>query len=418
VSALCQIGDTYQDSGDYDKASDAYDAILKDYPDSFYSDYVQYQLGLTFLKSSNYDAAIMSFLALKKNYPASKLLDDAAYALGLAYFQKQDYNSSNLTFQNFQDEFKDSPLKSQALYLLGTSLYNLGKFNESIEAFKNIIRAYSQDKELVQKAEYEIADCFYQMGNEKEAMNRFSALRSRYPDSGLTAEIIWWLGEYYYRHNDLVLARRYFSSLIQDFPKSNLVADAYYVLGSTFTEGGRDQEALNNFKKVIELDRTDLAAQAAIAMADIYVKQDKPDLAIALFKETAGSYPNLANLIYPKMADLYSKIASYEEALSYYRKSLDIVPVREEAGIQFKIAEALQAQGKTQEATEEYLKTTYLYSENKDLAVKALLRVAQIYEGRDNFKEALNIYNRIITMNVEEAKYAQERADWIKTHIK
>jgi len=88
------------------------------------------------------------------------------------------------------------------------------------------------------------------------------------------------------------------------------------------------------------------------------------------------------------------------------------------ADIQFKIAEALQAQGAYPEAIEEYLKVSYLYSEGNDLAVKALLRVAAIYEDKENFKEAVNIYKRISSMNVQEAKYAKERIDWIKAHIK
>ena len=417
VATLCQIGDAYQDSLDYDKAVQTYNSILKDYPDSFYSDYVQYQLGLVLLKATKYDDAIISFLGFRKNYPNSKLLDDATYALGLAYFQREDYNSSKEIFDKFQDEFKDSHIRSEGMYLLGSSLYNLGKFAEAIEVFKNIIRTFSQDSVLIQKAEYEIADCYYQMGNESEAMARFKALRSKYPDSELTPEVMWWLGEYYYRHSDLTLARRYFSSLIQDFPNSNLVVSCYYALGSIYAEESRYQEAIDNFQKVIELGKSDLTGTAAIAIADVYVKQGKSDLALQKYKDIAGKFPNLIHLIYPKIADLYFKINDYENSIDFYRKSLDAVPVRLTADIQFKLAEVLQAQGKLPEAIEEYLKVTYLYSENNVLAVKSLLRVAQIYEGKENFKEALNIYQKIITLNVEEAKYARERIDWIKTHV-
>ncbi|MFH1413853.1 MAG: tetratricopeptide repeat protein [Candidatus Omnitrophota bacterium] len=418
ISALCQIGDTYQDSGDYKKAQETYDSILKDYPDSFYSDYVQYQLGLTLLKISNYDGAILSLLSLKNNFPNSKLLDDATYALGLAYFQRQDYNSSKDVFAGFEEEFKDSNLKPQVLYLLGTSLYNLGSYPQAIGAFKNIIRIYSQDQELVQKAEYEIADCYYQMGDEKEAMVRFEALRSKYPDSSLSDEIMWWLGEYYYRHSNLTMARRYFSSLIQDFPKSNLVNDAYYILGSSYAEDAKYEEAIKNFNKVIDAGKSDLAGQAAIAIADIYVKEDKTDLAFKEYDKVLELYPNLTNLIYPKKAELFYRLNQYDQAIDYYRKSLDLVQVRDMPKIQLHIAEVFQAQRKYSEAIEEYLKVTYLYSENDLLAIRALLRVAEIYEGKENFKEALNIYQRIIDMDAEEAKYARERINLIKTSIR
>jgi len=418
VSALCQIGDTYQDSGDYDKAEETYDRILKDYPDSFYSDYVQYQLGLSLLKASNYSGAIMAFWSLKRNYPVSKLLDDATYALGLAYFQNQDYNSSREIFAEFQEEFKESSLSPQAMYLLGTSLYNLADYSAAIEIFKKIAKVYSKDIELVQKAEYEIADCFYQLGDEKEAMKRFEVLRSKYPDSTLSAEIMWWLGEYYYRHNDLVQARRYFSSLIKDFPRSNLIVDAYYVLGSSFAEESSYSDAIKNFKKVIKFGKADLAGQAAVAIADIYVKEDKPNLAIGAYKDIIRGYPKINYLVYPKMADFFYDTDDFSQALYFYRKSLDLVPVKEMAGIQLKIADALSAQGKTTEAIEEYLKVTYLYSENSLLAVKAFLRVAQIYESKENFKEAVNIYRKVVSMEVEEAKYAQERVDWIEKYVK
>ncbi|MDD5432925.1 MAG: tetratricopeptide repeat protein [Candidatus Omnitrophica bacterium] len=418
VSALCQIGDAYQDSGDYAKAQEVYDSILKDYSDNFYSDYVQYQLGLTFLKASNYDGAILSFLNFKKNFSQSKLLDEATYALGLAYFQKQDYNSSREIFEKFQDQFKESNLKSDALYLLGTSLYNLGKYTESIEVFKNIVRLYGQNPELIQKAEYEIADCFYQMGNEKEAMERFKSLRSKYPDSSLTAEIIWWLGEYYYRHNDFMLARRYFNSLIKDFPRSSLISDAYYALGSTYIEDSKYDEAIKNFKKAVELGKPDLAAQSTIAIADCFVKKGSLDQALGEYKDVIKKFPNFSSVIYPKLAELYFNMNNYDEALNYYRNSLDIVPEKEMGVIQFKIAEVLESKGKPNEAVEEYLKATYLYPGNNSLAIKAYLRVSSIYENRENYKEAQNIYKKIVAMGVPESKYAQERLDWIKANIK
>jgi len=416
VAALCQIGDTYQDSGDYSKATATYSQILKDYPDSFYSDYVQYQLGLALLKSYNYDGALLAFQSLKNNYPNSKLLDDATYSLALTYFQREDYSSSSQVLAKFQNEFTDSNLRPQAMYLLGTSLYNLGRFLEAIEIFKNIIKQYGQDRELIQKVEYEIADCYYQMGQEKEAMSRFKLLRSKYPDSNLTAEVMWWLGEYYYRHDDQVLARRYFSSLIQDFPKSNLLPSAYYALASTYENEGLYPEAIANFNKVIASDKSDLAATAAIAIADIYARQDKFDTAIQAYQDAGGKYPNLAHLIDPKIADIYYKNNDYTQALLFYRKSLDEVPAREMANMQFRIAETLQAQGKFPEAIEEYLKVTYLYSDNNELTVKSLLRIAAIYEDRENFREAVNIYRRIAAMKVEESKYAQERIDNIEAN--
>ncbi|HTY44962.1 MAG TPA: tetratricopeptide repeat protein [Patescibacteria group bacterium] len=413
ITTLCQIGDAYQDAGDYPKAIETYDGILKDYSDSLYGDYVQYQLGLTMLKSGNYPGAILAFQSLKTNFPQSKLLDEASYALGLSYFQSEDYKASREVFERFPREFKDSKLKSQAAYLCGTSLFNLGDFPAAIEVFKEIIKNYPNDTELVQKSEYEIADCYYQTGNEKEAMARFKLLRDKYPSSTLTPEVIWWLGEYYYRHNDAEQAKQYFLSLIKDFPDSSLLPDARYALGSIYEEESDYQAALDNFNKVREQAKSDLAATALIAVADIYAKQNQMELALGTYQDVLKEYANLAHLIYPKIAESYRKIGKYDDAVAFYRKSLDLVPVKEMAHLQFKIAETREAQGKTDEAIQEYLQVTYLYPDNGDLNVRSLLRVASIYESKGNFPEALTIYQKIVAMGAPESKYAQERIDSI-----
>ncbi|MFH0790448.1 MAG: tetratricopeptide repeat protein [Candidatus Omnitrophota bacterium] len=146
--------------------------------------------------------------------------------------------------------------------------------------------------------------------------------------------------------------------------------------------------------------------------------QDKIEPALKAYKDILENYPNLASLVYPKIADIYLKIKDYEQAIGFYRKSQELVPVNEMSNIQFKIAEARQAQGKPDEAIEEYLKVAYLYSENNRLVVKSLLRVAAIYEDRDNFKEAVNIYKKIALLDAEESKYAKEKIEWIRENIK
>jgi tetratricopeptide (TPR) repeat protein len=413
IAALCLVADTYQDVGEFDKAMESYNKILKDYPDSFYSDYVQYQIGITFLKMSNYDGAILAFKALLTNFNKSKLVDDASYALGLTYFQKEDYNSSREIFKKFIDEFKDNSLRKDAMYLSGTSLYNLERFAEAIDVFKEIIRLYNDDIQIIQKSEFEIADCFYRMGNEDEAVSRFKSLRSKYPDSSLAPEVVWWLGEYYYRQGNFDLARRYFLAIIQDFPKSNLSADAYYALGSTYEQDQDYNKAIENFKKVTEIADQDLTGQATVAIGDMLVKQGDYNLALDTYQEAINKFPNLSALLFPKIADMYKKQGNYDEAIKFYRKSLEVAPLRQLDQFQFKIAESLQEQGKIDQAIEEYLRLTYLYPQDKSLVVKSLLRVAQIYEDKEKFKEADNIYDKISTMDIEEAKYAKERKEWI-----
>ncbi|MCX5699039.1 MAG: tetratricopeptide repeat protein [Candidatus Omnitrophica bacterium] len=349
INLFFQIGQAYQDGGEFVKAEETYAKIIKLYPDSSFADYAQYQLATTQFKRSDYDAAVISFRSMLKKYPQSKLLPDALYALGSAYFQQADYTRSCEIFVKFQDEFKDSPLYAQALYMLGTSFISLGRINEALSVFKDTSKLDSLDIELLQKVEYEIADCYYKLGQENEAVSRFKLLRTKYPNSKLLPNIMWWLGQYYYRSKDLNLARRYFGSLIADFPNNQLAADAFLGIGLTFSDENKFDSAVDNFRMAIKL-----AAPAQIA------------------------------------------------------------------DIRFSLAEALEANSEPEAAIQQYLLAADLYTHTSQLFARSLLRVAKLYEDKENFKEALKIYKRIIEKapSAPEAGLVQERIDWIRENTK
>ena len=105
---------------------------------------------------------------------------------------------------------------------------------------------------------------------------------------------------------------------------------------------------MDNFRKVLQLGKTDLAAQAALAIADIYVSMGNSEEGLRAYKETADNYPNLTSLTYPKIADIYFRKSNYAQALEYLRKSLDLVPAKAVPEIQFKIGEALEAGGRAE----------------------------------------------------------------------
>lgn len=378
VSMLLQIADAYKEGNESGKSEEAYIKVLKLYPDSSYADYAQYQLGSLRLHKADYDGAIIFFNSILKNYPQTKLLPDTFYALGAAYFQKADYANSLEVFSKFQNNFKDNPLRFQAAYMRASSLLNLGKPDEALPAFKDILKSDAQDTELRQKIEYEIADCFYKLGQEKEAFEQFNLLRTKYPNSKLAPDIMWWLGQYYYRLNDLVLARRYFGSLIKDFPDSRLNADAFYALGLISGSEEKFEEAVGDFKKVLELRDSDLMGQAQTGLAKVYYK-----------------------------------LQDYEKAKLYYAQSLESADVTDAADIHFNLAETLEANSEFDTAIKQYLIAADLYTQDPHLSVVAFLRAAKLYEDQENLKEALEIYKKIVGKNTPEAKFAQDRIDGI-----
>lgn len=418
ANLFLQIGDAYAAAGEYSKAEESYSEILKVYPGSPYADYAQYQIGLSQLKQGNYERAVFSFEVFFKQYPQSKILPDAVYSLGVTYFQKGDYAKCSEIFAKFKNEFRDSQLRPHAYYMLGEAYLGLAKVNEALGIFKDIPRLYPQDIELLQKAEYQIADCYYKLGQENEAASRFKILRTKYPDSKLTPDILWWLGQYHYRRNELDLARRYFAALARDYSNSNLAVDAFYVIGLSFSDEDKFEQAVDNFKKVINTGRSELKVRGKISLGDIYMRKGMADEALVLYQDTAKDNPDLAKLLFPRIAGAYYAAGDYANAKLFYSKSLDLVEDKEIANIRFSLGEVLEARGEFDPAIRQYLLAADLCTLSPELSSRSLIRAAKLYEDKEEFQEALKIYSRIAPQGAEERDFVKQRIEWIRVNAK
>ena len=379
INAICQIGDIYQDLGEFNKAIDNYEKILKDFSDNVYKDYAQYQLSLCLIKTAKFDEAISALKKLETDFPESKIKDEVGYYIGLAYFQKQDFVSAIEELNKFISLFAQSPLRREGIYLKGASLFNLKSYQEAEDVFREAIKESGQDLNFVAKCEFEIAHCLYQNKEKDDAIKKCQEIISRYPNSAIAPDVIYFLGEHYLNTAKEEVAVRYFLRLVSDYRESNLLPNTYYSLGLVYLGQDKYDEALTQFNNLLNSPNNEFKARAVLAIGDVYFK--KGDL---------------------------------ESALRQYRQALNKASPDKAAEIQFKIAQTLQENGRVDEATEEYFKTSYLYPQDKYWLLKSYLRLARIFEARENWPEAERIYSKVADMEVEEAKFARERLDWIK----
>ena len=421
VSALTQIGDAYQDIGELDKALEIYDKILKDFPDTLYTDYVQYRQGIVLLKLNKIEAATLSFQTLQSNFPQSKYLGDTKYYLGLAYFKKGDWAAAKEQLTNF---LKDLPptneFQSDAQYILGLSIFNLQDYTEAMKIFQRIVKNYPTQTSLVSNCEINIAKCFYNSSDVKEALKKFKIIAYKYPRTDTELEALLWLGDYYLKTSDFNNAITYYQQLIEYFPGSNKVNIAHFGLGQAYQEQGTLDKALSEYKLINETVDRDLYAKARLSIADIFSKEVEPDIAIDTYRKITASSPEFTRDAYIKIAETYRGEHDYENALSSYQQALksDIgLSKAKNAKIQFSIADIYETLNKSNEAIEAYFKIPYLYPEETRWAIKAYLRLARIYENAEDWENAKLVYNKIIGYGTDEVKFAQERLEWINTNV-
>jgi TolA-binding protein len=422
LSALCQIGDIYQDMGELQSAVDTYDKILKDYPDSPYTDYLQYREGIALLKMDRVEAATLIFQGLSKNFPKSRFVTDAQYYLGMAYFKKGDFVASKEQFEDLLERLpRDSEYRPELMYSLGLNLAYLKEYKKAVDVFERLKKDYPQNDELMQKADLEIGNDLSQWGKEQDAVKKFKLILYKYPKSmvGLKANL--WLGEYYLKAGKFDMARKYLNDCLKDYPDSDKTDQARYLLGLTFKNERRYDEALNEFKAILAKQKSNTAVDASLAVADILSETAKPEEAASIYQEIVAQHPEAARDAYVKLGDLYRKGSYFDKSIEAYQKAFNLASDSsqiENSQIQFKLAEAIEGGKDFNRAIETYLKIPYLYPRDTRWVVKSYLRVARIFEDKENWEEAKKIYEKISQENVEEAKFAVERLEWIKENIK
>ncbi|OGX07819.1 MAG: hypothetical protein A2Z88_08630 [Omnitrophica WOR_2 bacterium GWA2_47_8] len=421
VSALIQIGDAYQDSNNFDKAIETYDTILKNYPESVYTDYAQFRQGVALLKQEKIDTAMLSFQTLQQNFPQSKYLQEIKYYMAVGYFKKDDWKKA---LENIEEYLKTaseaSEFVAESNYILGMSLLNLGQYDRALKVFEDVAVKFPQETAILKNSQLAMAKCLYNLGREADAIKKFNEISIQYPQSDIAQEALLWLGDYYLEKSIFANAMEYYQQYIAQFPNSDRLSVVYYQLGRAHELQEQYDEALSYFAKITNPADKEVYAKAKMAIADIFSKKLDFKTAFETYQNIIATVPDYKRDTYIKMAAVFKDNQEYTKAIEAYNNAMqtDIgLSTYSNAEIQFYLADTYELFNQPEKAVEEYLKIPYLYPQAIEWVTKAHLRIARIFENSERWDEAKAIYKKIIEQNTDEAKFAQERMDWINENL-
>ncbi|MCM8790506.1 MAG: tetratricopeptide repeat protein [Candidatus Omnitrophica bacterium] len=379
-SAICKVGDIYFDRKDYRAAAENYDIALDRYPESSWADYAQYQIGNILLLTDKCDQAILAFQTILVNFPATDLRDRVVSQLGRTYFRLEEYSRAYSEFEKLLSRPLPENAARRARLFLASSLYGLGRYDEALTALQEL-SINSSTGELDMMVAYQKAWCYYHLRREEEALAAFKDFLKAYPASPQAADAMFWIGEHYREKSDYRQARDYFSSILEKSYPEEIVEDALYQLAVTLAEEGDFKEAVRRFE------------------------------------ELSSKYPRseLAKSSYRKIAAIKRDAGDFAAAIEYYGKALTADNTESNAQIQYEIAEAYELKGQTLRACEEYLKVPSLYSKGVLWSVKAQMKCAQAFERIGKYEDAVNLYEKIAAMNIDDSKFAKKRIVDIKS---
>lgn len=101
-----------------------------------------YQAAFGLLKDGQYDKAIQAFQQFLFNYPTSSLADNAQYWMGEAYYVNRSYPEAQSAFQKVIDKYPQSRKVPDALLKIGYCRYEMKLWDPAKAVLEQVVNQY------------------------------------------------------------------------------------------------------------------------------------------------------------------------------------------------------------------------------------------------------------------------------------
>ncbi|MGM0535465.1 MAG: tol-pal system protein YbgF [Pseudomonadota bacterium] len=127
----------------------------------------------------------------------------------------------------------------------------------------------TRDDDPAAQSAYQTAFSHVQAREFDQAISAFETFVDDHPDSRLTANAHYWLGELFSAEGELEAADAAFRRVLEDFPESRKVPDALYKLGLLEARRGRPEES----RALLDRVREEHPDSSAAGLADDFLRQ-------------------------------------------------------------------------------------------------------------------------------------------------
>jgi tetratricopeptide (TPR) repeat protein len=276
----------------YDEAAKLFDKSLK-YPVSrelnsqahYWKAESYYAKAETGKDTLSYPKAITEYQIFQVT-PGATVLPDyntANYNIGYCYFQQRQWNSSMIAFRKYITNKSENDAADKifdANIRMGDGYLRMRDYQNSAEFYGKAVEINTGDNHLKDYAMYQEAMAMGYMGKKKEKADLLKKMRETYPKSTYLAtsrieeaRTLHDLGMY-----DKALEA--FRSLYNDNPTGPLAVECLQKMGLIYRSKGDFDNALENYKKAVELVKgkgTDDFKNLMVAIKEVYLAKGQLD---------------------------------------------------------------------------------------------------------------------------------------------
>jgi len=428
---LLKSADAYFANGQYTAAQERYRQFVRRFPRSDLIAQARFQLAEALARADQPDAAQSELEALAEEYAGTPEAEKALIRIALLSESRGEWEKAIEDYERVMRLHPDGEFFVKALHGRGLIRYRLGRFEEALADFKRVTEEFS-DSGFGEQAAYMRGWCLYLMGQNEEAVEICTAFVGQYPDSVWSAHVLFWLGEYHFNQGDYAAAEKWFLDVGESNPEHELADEALYWAGRAAASQKEYLRAIDHYNALsTRYANSGLLAQTRFAQGDALSELGRFSNAILAFEEVVRKFPDsyLVDRAWGRMGDCQFTLGSddparYDKALACYRTILESGRASVELRMQaeYKMGRCYEKMNELEKAFERYMNVVYRYFVEWEKGVpvggvwftRAAFSAGAMKEAAEDWRQAVNIYRRVVEAGVPAAPDAQKRIQKIQ----
>jgi tetratricopeptide (TPR) repeat protein len=331
-------GNLFQELGDTESALNAYKTGISASPEDAS---LLYNLALAQYKQGKIPDAIDNFEKAISQDPSGRVTILSHGHLGKIYFDRENWQRAEY---HFREATRLQPDNAQNQYNLGLVALKLGKKEDAVSYFKHALEGGTNEPEVYLR----LAEALESL---KLPSLAIQALKKALEIRPADVDVLFALGDLYYKRGDLIPAEEIFRKIISVTPGDTYTETALINLGIILDEMERYSEAMDTLERVIQLNPKNYNAYYNLGLASLHSGQAAR--AIQAWKKASALESGKNFQARERIADYYSQNLYNGEAVSAYASILEDNPNAHK--IRIKLASVYKKMGQASSAEKQLL---------------------------------------------------------------
>lgn len=360
--ANMEIANTYLASENYDAAIPALNAVLKNKNAASLAPQAYLKLGIAYFNQHDNNNALNNFKKLISTYPNAEESDEAVNYVRNIFIESQRPGDF-VAFMRGSGKDVSNTEEDSLTYVSANLAYNNKSYDNAIKGFANYLQKFPNGEYAVD-ANYLTAEIYNGRKDYKNALTYYDAVAAKAPNKYAEASVLMAARICYFELKDYTRAEQYFQQLkeiavsdenklesmrgllrcqyklsqwadavtnAQDLLQQKGIATddkmmANMVIAKNYQNNNQVFEAMAAYKAVVELGKSEYAAEARYRIAEILLSQGKLQEAEKAGFDVinkAGSYDYWITKAYILLGDVYYKEQDYFNAEATLKSVVD-----------------------------------------------------------------------------------------------